>query len=51
MSTPSYRLAVSVRLHICFPVAASRATAALPVAAYTTPPTTLTPSGPPLREL
>ena len=48
---PSWSLPVSVRLHSCLPVAADRATAALSVAAYTTPPATLTPSGPPFSEL
>src|ERR1017187_3316413 len=51
MSMPSWSLAVSVRLHNCLPEAADKATAALSVAAYTTPPTTLTPSGPPFCEL
>ena len=51
MSMPSWSLPISVRLHNCLPVAADRATAALSVAAYTVPPTTLTPSGPPLSEL
>src|SRR5215471_3209218 len=51
MSMPSWTLRTSVRLHNCLPVAASRATAALPVAAYTVPCTTLTPSGPPFCEL
>ena len=48
---PSRSLPVRVRLHSCLPVAADKATAALSVAAYTTPPATLTPSGPPLTEL
>jgi len=51
MSMPSRSLPIRVRLHNCRPVAADRATAALSVAAYTVPPTTLTPSGPPFREL
>src|SRR6516225_8760308 len=51
MSMPSWSLPISVRLHNCAPVAAFRATAAWLVAAYTTPPATLTPSGPPLGEL
>src|ERR1700689_3133978 len=50
MAMPSWSLPISVRLHSCAPVLASRATAALAVAAYTTPPTTLTPSGPPFGE-
>ena len=48
---PSWSLPISVRLHSCVPVAAESATAALSVAAYTIPPTTLTPSGPPFSEL
>ena len=51
MSMPSRSLPISVRRHNCRPVAADRATAAWFVAAYTVPPTTLTPSGPPLGEL
>ena len=51
MSMPSWSLPISVRLHSCLPVAADSATAAWFVAVYTAPPTTLTPSGPPLGEL
>src|SRR5580693_7453232 len=51
MSMPSRSLPIRVRLHNCLPVAADNATAALSVAAYTVPPTTLTPSGPPFSEL
>src|ERR1700728_468854 len=50
MAMPSWSFAISVRLHSSAPVAASRATAAFAVAAYTTPPATLTPSGPPFGE-
>jgi hypothetical protein len=48
---PSRSLPIRVRLQSWRPVAADNATAALSVAAYTTPLTTLTPSGPPLIEL
>ena len=51
MAIPSWSLPISVRLLNCAPVAAFKATAALAVAAYTTPPTTLTLSGPPFGEL
>jgi hypothetical protein len=50
MAMPSWSLRISVRLHNCTPVAASKATADLAVAAYTTLPATLTPSGPPFGE-
>jgi hypothetical protein len=48
---PSWSLPISVRLHNCAPVAAFRATADVAVAVYTTPPATVTPSGPPFAEL
>ena len=48
---PSCSLRISDRIHSWLPVAADRANAAWFVAPYTTPRTTVTPSGPPLGEL